>query len=121
MSSKLEEPPDGLKAVDEDTRLKRLDEWSKNLVSLARSMCTEKDEKDERGHNKKPCDDCLKGVRHVTEYWFQALQIKASAVRQRAQKEKLDLPLVDLFEAFFIASSLLDPATSVELDDWGAA
>lgn len=121
MSARIEEPPDGLEAVDEDTLLRRLDEWDRNLVAVARSFCTEKDEPDARGHSKSPCEACLKGTRHVTEFWFMAMLTKARAVRQRAEKEGLDLPMVDLYQALFIASSLLDPATSVQIEEWGAA
>lgn len=121
MSVNLEEPPPGLELVDDDVRLMRYDEWDKGLVNLARSMCTVKDESDDRGHSKKPCSDCLKGVRHVTEHWFMAMHVKARAVLARAEKEGIELPMVNLHEAFFIASSLLDPATSVQIEDWGAA
>lgn len=121
MSSRIEEPPDGLVAVDEDTLLRRLDEWDRNLVAVARSFCTEKDGPDARGHSKRPCEGCLKGARHVTEFWFMAMLTKARAVKQRAEKEGVDLPMVDLYQGLFIASSLLDPATSVALPDWGAA
>ena len=122
MSSKIEEPPDGLELVDEDTRLRRLDEWSKNLFSLARACCDHaEDGEDSRGHAKRPCMRCMRTVRHVTEYWFMALHTKARAAEQRSEKEDLQLPMVDLFEALFIASSLLDPATSVAIEGWGAA
>ena len=123
MSSRIEEPPDGLDAVDEDTLLRRLDEWSKNLHSLAKAVCQHKvvGIKDRRGHEVWPCVSCVKTVRHIVEYFFMAMHIKAKAVLEKAEKEGLELPLVNLHEAFFIASSMLDPATSVTLPEWGAA
>lgn len=112
----------GLEPVDEDTLLRRLDAWSRNLVRIAEHVCGKKTEDvDERGHSKWPCEDCVKGVEKVTKYWFGALRLKAMHVQQRAEKESLDLPQVDLATAFFLATSVLDPATSVELEGWGAA
>src|SRR4051794_21712741 len=123
MSSRMEDPPEGLALVDEDTLLQRLDEWSKNLHWLAKAICVHAsvDAKDARDHNEWPCERCVKTVRHVTEYWFMALHTKARAAQKKAAREALDLPTVDLFEALFIASSLLDPCTSVQIEGWGAA
>lgn len=108
--------------MDEDTLLRRLDEWSKNLHALAKSICDHSTGlTDGRGHSLTPCVRCVKAVRHVTEYYFMAMITKAKAVRQRAEKEDKSLPLVDLEQGLFIASSLLDPATSVQIEEWGAA
>lgn len=109
-------------AVDEDTLLLRLDSWSKNLANLAKSICHHGAEgTDSRGHQARPCQWCMKTVRHVTEYWWMAMHIKAKAAVAKAEKDGLALPQVNLFEALYIASSLLDPCTSVTLPDWGAA
>jgi hypothetical protein len=108
--------------VDEDTKLKKLDEWDKNLVSFARSICKEKEgELDARGHNKKPCAECVKLVRHVSECWFWLFLTKSKSVRERARKGKLELPIVSLDQVFFIAAGLLDPEVAVTLPEWGAA
>jgi hypothetical protein len=118
----MEDPPEGLELVDEDTRLLKLNEWSKNLHSLAHACCLHGEGgRDSRGHERRPCAECVKTVRHVTEYWFMALHIKAKAVADRAAKDKLELPMVNLREALFIASATLDPAVSVSLPEWGAA
>ncbi len=108
--------------MDEDTLLLRLDEWSKNMVAIARAVCGRKDEGvDEAGHSRWPCRECVQGVEKVTKYWFEALRLKAMAVQQRAERESLPLPKVDLAAAFFLGTSVLDPATSVTLEEWGAA
>jgi len=116
------EPVAGFGPVDPDTRLRKLDEWSKNLVSISKHVCGRKNEGlDSGGHNRWPCQECMIGVRKVTSYWHGALLLKSKAVRYRAEREGIELPMVDLSTAFFIASAVLDPATSVELEDWGPA
>jgi hypothetical protein len=107
--------------VDPDTKLKKLDEWDKNLVSFARSICKEKEgELDGRGHNKKPCSECLGMVRHITECWFWLVLTKSKSVKRKAEQNKLELPTVDLSQAFFLAAGLLDPEVAQTLPDWGA-
>jgi hypothetical protein len=121
-SSTDETPTAGYGPVDEDTRLRKLDEWSKNLVSISKHVCGKKnDGTDEAGHNRWPCQECMIGVRKVTSYWHGALLLKSKAVRYRAEREGIELPMVDLATAFFLASSLLDPETAVTLGNWGAA
>lgn len=120
--SATEERPYGLGSVDDDALLIRYNEWSKNLLAIARKICTAKGSGyDDAGHSKWPCPLCVKAVQDLTMYWHQALLIKAKHVRALAVDKEMDPPLVDLSEAFFIASSVLDPATSVELEDWGVA
>lgn len=121
MSSSMEETGAADGQLDPDLRLKKLDEWDKNLVSFAKSICKEKDELDSRGHGKKPCAECVKLVRHVTECWFWLMLTKSKAVRRKAEQEKLTLPTLDLSQAFFVAAGLLDPEAAVTLPEWGAA
>ena len=120
MSAKINEPPDGLAAVDEDTRLKLLDEWSKNLMRFATSVCGRVGGDDGRGHSTVPCKDCVKGVRHVTEQWLWVLLNRAHAVKRRADAGE-ELPMVDLHQAYFIAAGMFDPEVAVQLPDWGSA
>lgn len=121
----MEQTPTGLAAVDEDTRLLRLDEWSRNLVALAKAVCNHVDPAqgalDERGHAKRPCTSCMKAVRHVTEYWCSALLVKAKAIEARAQRDKLEVPTMPLSTGVRIAASVLEPAVSVQIEGWGPA
>lgn len=117
-----EEPTAGYGPVDPDIKLRKLDEWDKNIVSFARSICKEKEgELDGRGHNKKPCAECVKLVRHVTECWFWVMLTKSKSVRGKADKIKAELPMLDLSQAFFVAAGLLDPEVAVTMGEWGAA
>lgn len=121
MSANLSDEGVGHGPVDPDTKLKKLDEWDRNIVSFARAICKERDEPDARGHNKKPCAECVKTVRHVTECWFWLVLTKSKSVRQKANKIKAELPMLDLSQAFFVAAGLLDPEVAVTIPEWGAA
>lgn len=107
--------------MDEDTLLRRLDTWSKNLVEIATLVCPEEHAPKGVAKDARPCRFCMRVVSQVTRYWFNGLLVAMRAARARAKVQGVELPTVDLATAFFLGTSVLDPATSVELEGWGPA
>lgn len=85
-----------------------------SIVKTAEGICDHA-EQDTAAH---PCQRCVKTVRHVLETWALIMQLRGGQAAQ-VEKRTQRLIMIELHNAYKVASSVLDPDQSVAIEGFG--